>query len=143
MTTGEGATPPAPKPSDSTPSSADSAPSTPTAGSAPQTPPIGSAAAPATESDAQAPPAADDVPALIHKGCYVVVTMYIEGDDAPAHDFAEVATSAARDIIQSAIDAQALIQTAIDQEASSTNTQQRLTYEIKKVEAEDDMPDDE
>jgi len=44
-----------------------------------------------------APPAPSDAaPATMHKGAVVAVTLLVEGEDVPAHDFAATASAAAR-----------------------------------------------
>lgn len=48
-----------------------------------------------------APP--DAAPATMHKGAVVAVTLRVEGEDAPAHDFAATASAAARAIVQAGI----------------------------------------
>jgi len=51
-----------------------------------------------------APPTPPDAaPATMHKGAVVVVTLLVEGEDAPAHDFAATATAASRAIVQAGI----------------------------------------
>ncbi len=55
-----------------------------------------------------APPAtADAAPATMHKGAVVAVTLLIEGEDAPADDFAARATAAARAVVAAGIAAHA------------------------------------
>lgn len=57
---------------------------------------------------APAPPAAADAaPATMHKGAVVTVTLLIEGEDAPADDFAARATAMARAIVAAGIAAHA------------------------------------
>jgi hypothetical protein len=55
------------------------------------------------ESPSQPPAAAgsesDDNPATMRKAIRLRVTLWIEGEDAPAHNFAESTTQAVRDII--------------------------------------------
>ncbi|HVG19454.1 MAG TPA: hypothetical protein VNI02_10395 [Blastocatellia bacterium] len=41
----------------------------------------------------------DDNPATMRKAIRLQVTLWIEGEDAPAHNFAESTTQAVRDII--------------------------------------------
>ena len=54
-------------------------------------------------SDAAAPSAElehwGDAPEKMRKGIQLHVTLYIEGDDPPAHDFSKSTTEAVRDII--------------------------------------------
>ena len=51
-----------------------------------------------------APPAPTDAaPATMHKGAVVVVTLCIEGEDAPADDFAATAVAAARAVAAAGI----------------------------------------
>jgi hypothetical protein len=42
----------------------------------------------------------DSAPATMHKGAYVVGRHYLEGEDAPAHDFAQAAIEAARAVLR-------------------------------------------
>ena len=42
-------------------------------------------------------------PATMHKGAVVAVTLLVEGEDAPADDFAATASAAARAIVQAGI----------------------------------------
>lgn len=48
-----------------------------------------------------APPPGDAnaAPATMHKGANVVVRLFVEGEDAPAHDFAQTAIAAARAVL--------------------------------------------
>jgi len=53
-------------------------------------------------SDTTAAPPAGDVgtaPATMHKGANVVVQLFVEGEDAPAHDFTVTAIAAAKAIV--------------------------------------------
>jgi len=51
-----------------------------------------------------APPTPPDAaPATMHKGAVVAVTLLVEGEDAPADDFAATASAAARAIVQAGI----------------------------------------
>jgi len=55
-----------------------------------------------------APAAASDAaPATMHKGAVVAVTLLVEGEDAPAHDFAATAIAAARAVVAAGIAAEA------------------------------------
>ncbi len=55
-----------------------------------------------------APPVtADAAPAAMHKGAVVAVTLLVEGEDAPAHDFAATAIAAARAVVAAGIAAEA------------------------------------
>lgn len=73
---------------------------------------------------AQDPPE-QAAPATIHKGAYVVVRLYLEGDQPPAEDFAQTATGAARAVFDAGIAAQAT----------------PLTATIKQIRVDDDPPD--
>ena len=42
---------------------------------------------------------------MMHKGAAVEVRLYIEGEDEPAHDFAQLATQIARQVVDLGIDA--------------------------------------
>ncbi|HEX6777214.1 MAG TPA: hypothetical protein VF099_03380 [Ktedonobacterales bacterium] len=42
---------------------------------------------------------------MMHKGATVEVRLYIEGEDEPAHDFAQLATQIARQVVDLGIDA--------------------------------------
>jgi hypothetical protein len=39
----------------------------------------------------------------MHKGAYVVVRLFVEGEDAPAHDFAQTAVEAAGAVVSAGI----------------------------------------
>ena len=55
-----------------------------------------------------APPTPSDAaPATMHKGAVVAVTLLVEGEDAPADDFAATAIAAARAIVAAGIAARA------------------------------------
>ncbi len=57
---------------------------------------------------APAPPAtAAAAPATMHKGAVVAVTLLVEGEDAPADDFAATASAAARAVVVAGIAAHA------------------------------------
>ncbi len=49
------------------------------------------------------PAAADAAPATMHKGAVVAVTLRVEGEDAPAHDFAATAIAAARAVVAAGV----------------------------------------
>jgi hypothetical protein len=66
-----------------------------------------------------------DAPATMQKGAWVVARLYVEGQDAPAHDFTETAIAAAR----------AVITAGLAQNATP------LQVALKKLEADDDPPD--
>jgi hypothetical protein len=58
----------------------------------------------AEDKAASQPPAAagnesEDTPATMRKAIRLQVTLWVEGEDAPAHNFAESTTQAVRDII--------------------------------------------
>lgn len=42
---------------------------------------------------------------MMHKGATVEVRLYIEGEDEPAHDFAQLATQIAQQVVALGIDA--------------------------------------
>lgn len=42
---------------------------------------------------------------MMHKGAAIEVRLYIEGEDEPAHDFAQLATQIARQVVDLGIDA--------------------------------------
>lgn len=75
--------------------------------------------------DAAAPAAGDAgaAPATMHKGANVVVHLFLEGEDAPAHDFAASAIAAARAVLA----------------AGSGATPLKVT--VKQVAVDDDSPD--
>ena len=62
----------------------------------------------------------------MHKGAYVVVRLFVEGEDAPAHDFAQTAVDAARAVVTAGI------------AAGPT----RLHVTLKGVQADDDPGDE-
>ena len=64
-------------------------------------------------------------PRTIRKGAYVVVRLYLEGDDAPAHDFARTAVTAARAVVDAGI--------------AAGGTALKVT--VTDVSADDDPPD--
>ena len=70
-----------------------------------------------------APP--DAAPATMHKGAVVVATLFVEGEDAPAHDFAAAAVAAARALLAAGVAAGATA----------------LTITIRAVAVDDDSPD--
>ena len=76
-------------------------------------------------SDTAAPPTGDagTAPATMHKGANVVVHLFVEGEDAPAHDFAATAIAAARAVLA----------------AGSAATPLKVT--VKSVAVDDDSPD--
>lgn len=82
----------------------------------------GDSSPPANNADAAAsdPNAA---PATMHKGANVIVHLFVEGEDAPAHDFTETAIAGAHAVI------------AAGQSATP------LQVTVKKVEVDDDSPD--
>ena len=63
----------------------------------------------------------------MHKGAYVVVRLFVEGEDAPAHDFARAAVEAARAIVERGVAAgaspprAALMQVAVDDDPPDVN----------------------
>src|SRR5690349_19327764 len=61
------------------------------------------ASAPATPTGEPQAAGADAAPATMHKGAYVVARLYLEGEDAPAHDFAQTAVEAARAILRAGL----------------------------------------
>ena len=63
--------------------------------------------------------------ALIHKGAYVEVRLYLEGNEPPAHDFAQTARDAAARIVAAGIAAAAA----------------PLQATVKRIEVDDDPPD--
>ncbi|HET7036635.1 MAG TPA: hypothetical protein VFI42_13205 [Thermomicrobiaceae bacterium] len=69
-------------------------------------------------------PAADRY-ATIHKGAYVAVRLYLEGDEPPAHDFAQTARDATARILAAGIAAAAA----------------PLQATVKRIEVDDDPPD--
>ena len=73
---------------------------------------------------APATPAAPDDSA-IHKGAYVDVRLYLEGDEPPAHDFAQTARDAAARVLAAGIVAAAA----------------PLRVTVQRIEVDDDPPD--
>src|SRR5579883_2186698 len=61
---------------------------------------------------------------VIHKGAYVVVRLYVEGNQPPAQDFAETARRAAEQIV-----------------AGGAAAIAPLTVTVKRIDIDDDPPD--
>jgi hypothetical protein len=78
----------------------------------------------------------------MHKGSFVLVHLYVEGEDAPAHDFAQVATAAARQLVDAAV-AQHARPAAAGAIAAAwlRAAPPGLAFTVRGVEADDDPPD--
>lgn len=51
------------------------------------------------DATAPTPGDANTAPATMHKGANVIVHLFVEGEDAPAHDFAATAVAAAKAVL--------------------------------------------
>ncbi len=86
---------------------------------------------------------AGDQPPVMHKGCYVVATFFVEGDDAPAHDFAQTATDVVKKLCDAAVAQRTRPQFAMAIATSWLRaTPKGVTVTVKKIKASDDAPDD-
>jgi hypothetical protein len=68
---------------------------------------------------------AGEAPATMKKGAWVVARLYVEGEDAPAHDFTETAIAAAKAVVTAGLE--------------WATGPYKVT--LKKLEVDDDPPD--
>ncbi len=81
---------------------------------------------PASPAASPTAPQSQETPQVMDKGAYVVAHIYVEGKDVPAHDFSQTASQAVKAVIEQGI------------KAGSGP----LKLTLKKVEVDDDPPDE-